>query len=114
LLIDATDMAGLAARADIAVGAGGSSAWERCIVGLPSLAVVLADNQRANTLALAEAGACLALEAAEGLAPPLAEAFTALCDDGVRRARMSEAAAGLCDGLGADRVAARMLRTLSR
>ena len=32
-------------RADIAIGAGGATSWERCCLGLPSLIVTLADNQ---------------------------------------------------------------------
>jgi UDP-4-amino-4,6-dideoxy-N-acetyl-beta-L-altrosamine N-acetyltransferase len=61
-------MAGLMASADIMVGAGGSTAWERCALGLPSLTVVIADNQEAPTLALAEAGATRYLGRAGGLA----------------------------------------------
>lgn len=40
-------------EADMAVGAGGISAWERCMLGLPTLAVCAADNQRAGLQMLA-------------------------------------------------------------
>jgi UDP-2,4-diacetamido-2,4,6-trideoxy-beta-L-altropyranose hydrolase len=106
LHIDARDMADLIAAADIAVGAGGSSAWERCCLGLPSLTVIVADNQRENTAALAREGATLAI------APPssdfdarLAAGFERLVADARLRAAMSASAAALCDGLGASRVA---------
>ncbi len=33
-------------QADLCLGAGGTTSWERCYLGLPSLIVVLADNQR--------------------------------------------------------------------
>lgn len=39
-------MAELMSAADIAIGAGGVSTWERCCVGLPALAVCVADNQQ--------------------------------------------------------------------
>ncbi len=39
-------------QADIAIGAAGSTAWERCCLGLPSLCFVLADNQQAIALEL--------------------------------------------------------------
>ena len=66
LHIDARDMAGLIAAADIAIGAGGSSAWERSSLGLPSLTVIVADNQRENTAALAREGATLAIAPPSG------------------------------------------------
>lgn len=38
-------LAPLLLQADIAIGAGGSSSWERCCLGLPALIVTLAANQ---------------------------------------------------------------------
>ena len=40
-------------EADMAIGAGGISAWERCMLGLPTLAVCAASNQRAGLQMLA-------------------------------------------------------------
>jgi UDP-2,4-diacetamido-2,4,6-trideoxy-beta-L-altropyranose hydrolase len=109
LHIDTRAIAELIAAADIAVGAGGSSAWERCALGLPTVTLILADNQRENTCALAAAGAGLTVEVNGKLEDALAAAVRGLLADGPARAAMSEAAAGLCDGLGAERVATRML-----
>jgi len=39
------NMAQLMVRADLAVGAAGGTAWERCFLGLPALMVAVADNQ---------------------------------------------------------------------
>lgn len=39
------NMAQLMVGADLAIGAGGSTMWERCYLGLPSITVVIADNQ---------------------------------------------------------------------
>lgn len=50
------NMAELMVAADLAVGAGGSTTWERCYLGLPTLTVVTAENQLATTRALAQAG----------------------------------------------------------
>jgi UDP-2,4-diacetamido-2,4,6-trideoxy-beta-L-altropyranose hydrolase len=110
LHIDARDMAALIAVADIAVGAGGSSAWERSSLGLPSLTVIVADNQRENTTALAREGATLAIAPPSGdFDARLVAGFARLVADKALRAAMSASAAALCDGLGADRVAERLL-----
>lgn len=47
------DMARLCSLADVALGAGGSANWERFKLGLPSIVVVTADNQRETVEALA-------------------------------------------------------------
>ncbi|GLC87799.1 UDP-2,4-diacetamido-2,4,6-trideoxy-beta-L-altropyranose hydrolase [Lysinibacillus piscis] len=43
-------MAKLMQLADFAIGAGGSTLWERCYVGLPSSSTIVADNQRETTI----------------------------------------------------------------
>ena len=40
------NMAELMAAADLAIGAGGATTWERCFLGLPSIVLVLAKNQK--------------------------------------------------------------------
>ncbi|HKT53705.1 MAG TPA: glycosyltransferase, partial [Caulobacteraceae bacterium] len=110
LHVDADDMAALMTDADIAIGAGGSSAWERCCLGLPSLVVILAENQRENTQALVEQGASLAIDAATGdLSAGLLSGLARLRKDAVLRRGLSDASAALCDGDGARRVAERLI-----
>ena len=46
VFIDADNISGLMFDADLAIGAGGSTSWERCCLGLPTLLYVLAENQR--------------------------------------------------------------------
>jgi UDP-2,4-diacetamido-2,4,6-trideoxy-beta-L-altropyranose hydrolase len=113
LHVDTRDMAGLTAAADLAVGAGGSSVWERCCLGLPGVLVVLADNQRPNAVALEGAGASVALDVDDtDFDDRLRAAVTALVASPAERRRLGEASAALCDGQGADRVAARLLALL--
>lgn len=105
--VDATDMPGLMAWADVAITAGGSTSWELACAGLPALQLVLAPNQAGIAAALERAGATINLGdfrtvAAETIAARLA----ALCADSARRAAMSASAARLVDGHGARRVAA--------
>lgn len=50
-------MADLMLQVDFSIGAGGSTTWERCYVGLPSSSTIVADNQRIATEYAAELGA---------------------------------------------------------
>jgi UDP-2,4-diacetamido-2,4,6-trideoxy-beta-L-altropyranose hydrolase len=110
---DAPDMVTLTADADAAVGAGGSSVWERACVGLPSVILVLADNQAKMAERLAEAGAALSVDAR---APPfeaeLNDAWDQLTGDRELRWTLATRSSELCDGRGAERVAEAVLNLL--
>jgi UDP-2,4-diacetamido-2,4,6-trideoxy-beta-L-altropyranose hydrolase len=49
-------LAPLMAKADLAIGAGGATSWERLCLGLPTLVVTLADNQRSIADGLSQRG----------------------------------------------------------
>ena len=102
---DTRDVAALMAQADAAVGAGGASTWERCALGLPSLAVVVADNQRAMIGRLAAGGVVLGADASASDFERAFDAAVARLAEPFTRAGLREASRGLCDGLGAARVA---------
>ena len=109
------DMAAMMAAADLAVGAGGSSTWERCVLGLPTLALVLAPNQAPSMAALARRGAAEVVDAgAADFEAAFDRAFAGLMASGDRRAALARRSAGLCDGLGAGRVAEAVLGLLRR
>jgi UDP-2,4-diacetamido-2,4,6-trideoxy-beta-L-altropyranose hydrolase len=110
LHIDSHAMAELTGAADLAIGAGGSSVWERAVLGLPAVTIILADNQRPMAQAMAAAGLCLAVDATNpDFEARLAEALHTLIHDAARRRSISEASAAICDGLGAGRMAEAML-----
>ncbi|MDR3602248.1 MAG: UDP-2,4-diacetamido-2,4,6-trideoxy-beta-L-altropyranose hydrolase [Desulfosporosinus sp.] len=52
-----SNIAELMNKADLAFGAGGSTMWERCFLGLPSIVTVTAENQMETTQAVSELGA---------------------------------------------------------
>lgn len=99
---DVKAMIALMRQADMAIGAGGISAWERCCLGLPSIVLVLADNQRDNASALAAAGAA---EIVVATGTQLPDVLNALRRNPERLLAMSLDAGRLCDGQGAHRVA---------
>lgn len=45
-LIQTQKMANLITSADLAIGAGGTAAWERCYLGLPTITIAVAENQK--------------------------------------------------------------------
>lgn len=66
-------LAGLMATADIVVGAGGATTWERLCLGVPSLVVSIADNQVPACEALASSGLIRYLGRAENVTAELIE-----------------------------------------
>lgn len=55
------NMAELIAAADLAIGAGGATTWERCYLGLPTICVAIADNQYETAKAVSSVGATMFL-----------------------------------------------------
>lgn len=65
------NMAELMARADLAIGAGGSASWERCYLELPAIGIAVADNQERLLTDLAEFGAIVGLGRSEKVTPSI-------------------------------------------
>ena len=102
-------LADLVAAADLAIGGGGASTWERMCLGLPSLVVVMAENQRLLAAELAEKGLTTSLEDLHALK-------TDALRDAIRRMQrpgaLAEISAKLllvCDGNGARRTASMLI-----
>ena len=105
LILDAENMADLMANADFAIGAPGNMAFERAALGLPSIQITLADNQRGVARLLVEAGAALDAGAIDdGLALRLRGLLRTLLADGAERNRLGQAGSRLVDGRGATRI----------
>jgi UDP-2,4-diacetamido-2,4,6-trideoxy-beta-L-altropyranose hydrolase len=114
LHVDNPQMARLTAEADIAIGAAGSSAWERCTLGLPSLMLVLAENQRAAARELAARDAALVADpAAADFETIFDRVLVRLTTDAKLRRSLAAASAELCDGQGAPRVAEAFLKLIA-
>jgi UDP-2,4-diacetamido-2,4,6-trideoxy-beta-L-altropyranose hydrolase len=108
-------LADLMDAADLAIGAGGTTTWERLCLGLPSLVVSLAENQRPACEALAAAGHIAYAGGANSVrAPEIRAAINALVADPDRLAALASRGLHLVDGRGAPRVADALLGEAKR
>lgn len=93
------NMAQFMASADLALGAGGSTTWERCCLGLPAITVVTAANQSETTDALARAGVTWNLGWHEGVtAAMMAEAIRRGCRESAALLEMGRRAIEVLGG----------------
>jgi spore coat polysaccharide biosynthesis predicted glycosyltransferase SpsG/RimJ/RimL family protein N-acetyltransferase len=90
--------------ATLAIGAGGTSAWERLRLGVPAVVVALAQNQERTCRALSEHGVARWVEDSEDLAAIVESAVHAI-EDVTLQARARRIGPLLVDGRGADRIA---------
>lgn len=107
--VSVSDMAERMCRADISVGAAGSTSWERCCLGLPAIMVILAENQRAIGNALAASGSAILLDK-DAIADQLGGILDELVLSGERLQRLADNAKTICDGLGTSRLISEMVR----
>lgn len=107
-----TQMAALMTRCDVAVAAAGSTLYELCACGTPTLTYVLADNQLPGAAAFARRGLMVNAGDCRGdkdFCPRLLDALAGLCADVPRRAAMAAAMRHTVDGNGAARLADALL-----
>ncbi len=99
------NMAELMAWADLAIAGAGTTCWEMCLLGVPAILVVVAENQRFIAGHLARIGAAVNAGQAELIdCSSLAQIAAELLDDRDRRLKMSQSARQLVDGKGSERV----------
>lgn len=97
--VGVSNMAQLMADSDLAIGAAGSTSWERCCLGLPTVMIVLADNQRQVAQGLERVGAALAIDQQQ-IAEYLPTLLAPLVSLSIPRLAMGQVAAGITDGCG--------------
>ena len=123
---DIEDVARLLCDMDICIGAAGTSTWERCCLGLPTLSLVTAENQAGIGHALARAGivadggivtarpegtVLIDGRAAEDWVADVFEPFLADID---AQARLSDLSARIVDGFGVVRFLGSLFSRLPR
>jgi UDP-2,4-diacetamido-2,4,6-trideoxy-beta-L-altropyranose hydrolase len=104
------DMAALMAKADLAVGAGGTTVWERCTLSLPSLVITVAENQEKTVSDMAESGYFLFLGRSEAVSvDSLYHALEIAIQSPWFLISFAQKTWSLVDGKGAKRVAQEMM-----
>jgi UDP-2,4-diacetamido-2,4,6-trideoxy-beta-L-altropyranose hydrolase len=107
LVKDTANMPELLSAADLAVAGAGTTCWEMCLLGLPTLVCVLADNQEGIASTLASRGIARSLgRSGEVSVAKIQEELLRLLDAPGERQRMSERGRALVDGNGAARAVA--------
>lgn len=101
ILLNINNIAEIMAQSDWAIGAAGSTSWERCCMGLPSIILVLAENQRSIAQQLYQSDAAIVLDIADLNTPKLAQSIIQLRH---QLKTISQHAQTICDGLGTMRV----------
>jgi RimJ/RimL family protein N-acetyltransferase len=103
------DMPALMCEHDIAIGAPGSTSWERACVGLPSIVVALADNQQTIGKNLDTVGAAIYVDLNE-ITKKLMKAYEQLI---AQHFKMRSINLQLCDGKGVERIMTHITKLLS-
>jgi UDP-2,4-diacetamido-2,4,6-trideoxy-beta-L-altropyranose hydrolase len=113
LLAPSPELPSLLARADIVVSAAGTSTWDVCTLGIPSVFVAVVENQAGPLREVIERGLALGVDVVEAGTSSLSDisgSVALLLDDGHLRERLSKASRMAFDGGGARRVAERLER----
>ena len=111
--VQTSQMANLMAEADLSIGAGGSSHWERCCLGLPSIVVATAANQIPITNELSKLGGCLSLgEIQNTTLGKIKESVFFFLESPVKCEKYSKTAFNLVDGDGVHRVSQELLNRM--
>jgi len=104
------DMANLMSSADLCIGAGGTTTWERCCAGLPTIAIILAENQKNVTESLDKKGTLINLGWYHNVTENnIKEGIEGLIDNPQKVASMSDNSRRLVDGKGVNRVCDTMI-----
>ena len=102
VLTSVDNMAQLMADCDLAIGAAGGTSWERCCLGLPTVIIILAQNQYQGAMALSRLDCALVLEPFIGAGFEL-NLLNAI-QETIKSHQLNRACSTVTDGEGCNRV----------
>tara|TARA_R110002110_G_scaffold2830_1_gene14157 strand:+ start:88115 stop:89251 length:1137 start_codon:yes stop_codon:yes gene_type:complete len=100
---DINNISELMANADLSIGAAGTTSWERCCLGLPSIVFVVADNQVDIAEALSTHNAAIVIKSIDLKVAFINQVKMLLSNKKILR-ELSSNAAEIVDGLGVFRI----------
>ena len=103
-------LAPLMKESDLAIGAAGATTWERCCLGLPSLVITVADNQKAVAEELGSRGLIKYLGHHDSVSSSLICSAVEECLEMKSFHDWSKACMDLVDGLGTTRVCSALIQ----
>jgi UDP-2,4-diacetamido-2,4,6-trideoxy-beta-L-altropyranose hydrolase len=110
LYVRIREMANLMAHADLAIGGAGGASYERCCLGLPTILISMSENQIPLAKSLQSRNAAFYLGHFKDISPSdIGKAFECIVSKPVQISAMARNASNLCDGLGVQRVAKKIL-----
>ena len=93
---------------DLAITSGGTVTWERCVLGVPSIVTVLAENQKENAKRLEKIGAQIVLGNADDVSEnTYIKKINSLSLKKLKS--LSRTCSKICDGKGVNRIVNKIL-----
>jgi UDP-2,4-diacetamido-2,4,6-trideoxy-beta-L-altropyranose hydrolase len=108
LLVNVNNMSQLMEKSDVIIGAAGTTSWERCCMGIPTVGLCLAKNQENIYTALTEHEIIFPVKL-ENLKHEIITALISFHDNPIEAFNMGHRGANLVDGKGVSRVVKQLL-----
>jgi len=102
--VNVSNMAEVMANSDVAIGAAGTTTWERCCLGLPTIMMVLAKNQEYAASILHKNGVVLLVKPGDAVKTELIKHIRFLENNKSELVILSQNSMNVSDGKGVERV----------
>lgn len=109
VLVGVSNMAQLMSDSDLAIGAAGATSWERCCLGLPTIMLILAENQKTAAALLGQTEAVLSLSLDASMAAELQGIITSFGRKANLLTTISGHAQSISDGTGCQHVVRQLI-----
>jgi UDP-2,4-diacetamido-2,4,6-trideoxy-beta-L-altropyranose hydrolase len=105
------NMAAMMSSVDLVITSAGTTLWECFTLGLPAIAVQIADNQSYNIESAVRAEAVIGCNSEASLKECLAQSLSDVFSNNDVLAKLRENSRAICDGLGTDRMVSAITRS---